>query len=34
MTNPYRTGNLTEALMLEASNPDLAKALKAEAQRG
>jgi len=34
MTNPYRTGNLTEALMLEASNPELAKQLKAEAMRG
>src|SRR5210317_2004595 len=34
MTNPYRTGNLTEALALEASNPDLAKQLKAEALRG
>lgn len=34
MNNPYRTGNLTEAMMLETSNPDLAKALKAEALRG
>lgn len=34
MSNPYRTGNLTEALQLEATNPDLAKALKAEAARG
>jgi len=34
MTNPYRTGNLTEALMLESTNPDLAKQLKAEALRG
>ena len=33
MANPYRTGNLTEALKLEATNPDLAKQLKAEAQR-
>ena len=32
--NPYRNGNLTEALRLEVENPDLAKALKAEAQRG
>ena len=31
--NPYRNGNLTEALRLEVENPDLAKALKAEAQR-
>ena len=34
MTNPYRTGNLTEALLLESSNPELAKSLKAEAMRG
>ena len=34
MNNPYRTGNLTEAMKLEVSNPDLAKALKAEALRG
>jgi len=34
MVNPYRTGNLTEALLLEKQNPELAKALKAEAQRG
>ncbi|MFZ9260928.1 MAG: hypothetical protein ACO23G_10875 [Limnohabitans sp.] len=32
--NPYRTGNLTEALKLEIENPELAKALKAEAMRG
>ena len=32
--NPYRTGNLTEALRLEVENPELAKALKAEAIRG
>lgn len=31
MSNPYRTGNLTEALRLEVENPELAKALKAEA---
>ena len=31
--NPYRNGNLTEALRLEVENPDLAKALKAEAAR-
>lgn len=29
--NPYRSGNLTEALRLEVENPDLARALKAEA---
>lgn len=34
MTNPYRTGNLTEAMALEVSNPELAKSLKAEALRG
>ena len=33
-TNPYRTGNLTEAMVLEAKNPELAKALKAEALQG
>lgn len=32
--NPYRNGNLTEALRLEVENPALAKALKAEAGRG
>jgi hypothetical protein len=26
MTNPYRTGNLTEAMQLEATNPELARA--------
>ena len=31
MANPYRTGNLTEAMKLEVTNPDLAKQLKAEA---
>ena len=31
--NPYRNGNLTEALRLEVENPDLAKALKTEATR-
>jgi len=31
--NPYRNGNLTEALRLEVENPDLAKALKTEANR-
>ena len=31
--NPYRSGNLTEALRLEVENPDLAKALKLEAGR-
>lgn len=34
MTNPYRTGNFTEALVLETQNPELAKQLKAEALRG
>ncbi len=34
MSNPYRDGNLTEAMKLEISNPELAKALKAEATRG
>ena len=33
-SNPYRDGNLTEAMKLEVENPDLAKALKAEARRG
>ena len=33
MSNPYRNGNLTEALRIEVENPDLAKALKAEASR-
>ena len=33
-TNPYRTGNLTEVMLLEAKNPELAKALKAEAAQG
>ena len=32
--NPYKTGNLTEALRLEVENPQLAKAFKAEAGRG
>jgi len=32
--NPYKTGNLTEALRLEVEQPELAKALKAEANRG
>lgn len=31
--NPYRDGNLTEAVRLEVENPDLARALKAEAGR-
>jgi len=31
--NPYRSGNLTEALRLEVENPELAKALKVEAGR-
>ena len=34
MTNPYRTKNFTEAMKLEASNPELAKQLKAEALSG
>jgi len=34
MSNPYRSGNLTEAMQLEMSNPELARALKAEAARG
>ena len=36
VVNPYKreTFNLTEALRLEADNPDLAKALRAEAGRG
>ena len=32
--NPYRTGNLTEAVLMERDNPELAAALKKEAQRG
>lgn len=31
--NPYKTGNLTEAIRLEVENAELAKALKAEAAR-
>ena len=34
MKNPYKLGNMTEALKLEAENPELARVLKAEAQRG
>ena len=34
MSNPYRTRNLTEAMQLEVSNPELAKQLKAEALSG
>jgi len=34
MTNPYRSGNFTDAMKLEASNPELAKQLKAEALSG
>jgi hypothetical protein len=34
MSNPYKTGNLTERIRLETENPELAKALMAEAQRG
>ena len=33
-TNPYKTGNLTEAMRLEVENPQLAQAMKAEAMRG
>jgi len=33
-SNPYKDGNLTEALRLEVESPDLAKALKAEAYKG
>jgi hypothetical protein len=32
--NPYKTGNLTEIISLEVEKPELARALKAEAQRG
>ena len=32
--NPYRSKNLTEILRLEVENPELAKALKAEAGKG
>ena len=34
LENPYRSGNFTAAFQLEATNPELAKALKAEAMRG
>ena len=34
MSNPYKTGNMTEAIKLEVDNPELAKVLKAEASRG
>jgi hypothetical protein len=34
MANPYRTRNLTEAMQLEVTNPELAKQLKAEALSG
>ena len=34
MTNPYKTGNMTEAIKLEVENPELARVLKAEALRG
>ena len=34
MANPYRTRNFTEAMQLEATNPELAKQLKAEALSG
>jgi hypothetical protein len=32
--NPYRTGNFTLRFQLETTNPELAKALRAEAERG
>ena len=31
--NPYQSGNLTEAIRLEVENPELARALKSEANR-
>ena len=34
MSNPYKTGNMTEAVKLEVENPELARVLKAEALRG
>jgi hypothetical protein len=34
MNNPFRSGNLTEAMALKLSNPELAAALEAEARRG
>ena len=34
MSNPYTSGNFTEAMKLEMSNPELAKQLKAEALSG
>ena len=34
MANPYRNGNLTEAIRLEVENPDLARALRSEARKG
>lgn len=34
MSNPYKTGNMTEALKLEVTNPELAKALRSEATAG
>jgi hypothetical protein len=32
--NPYRSGNLTAAILLEQASPELAAALRAEAARG
>ena len=32
VNNPYKSGNITEQLIMEAENPDLAAVLKAEAQ--
>ena len=34
MVNPYRTGNMTQIVNLELTNPDLAKQLKQEASAG
>jgi hypothetical protein len=34
MSNPYRTGNVTQIVNLEITNPDLAKQLKQEASAG
>ena len=34
MENPYKTGNVTARIRLEGDNPELAKLLKREAQRG
>jgi len=34
MSNPYKNGNLTEAIRLEVENPELARALRSEARKG